>query len=160
MILSELKRNPQNSFEPVCIVDDDTTKFKRTIQGVPIMGTTDDVARLCDQYSVDAILFAIANISLKEKNRIINLCAATKKEVNIIPDLYKVMTGQEVPVGTIRQVEVTARLRMGTSCSMNWLWEAATKAWWKSTSALSQSLPERIRRATSSAQWKMWSSSS
>ena len=106
MILSELKRNPQNSFEPVCIVDDDTTKFKRTIQGVPIMGTTDDVARLCDQYSVDAILFAIANISLKEKNRIINLCAATKKEVNIIPDLYKVMTGQEVPVGTIRQVEV------------------------------------------------------
>ncbi|WP_059004702.1 polysaccharide biosynthesis protein [Bittarella massiliensis (ex Durand et al. 2017)] len=106
MILSELKRNPQNSFEPVCIVDDDTTKFKRTIQGVPIMGTTDDVVRLCDQYSVDAILFAIANISLKEKNRIINLCAATKKEVNIIPDLYKVMTGQEVPVGTIRQVEV------------------------------------------------------
>ena len=106
MSLSELKRNPQNSFEPVCIVDDDTTKFKRTIQGVPIMGTTDDVARLCDQYSVDAILFAIANISLKEKNRIINLCAATKKEVNIIPDLYKVMTGQEVPVGTIRQVEV------------------------------------------------------
>lgn len=106
MILSELKRNPQNSFEPVCIVDDDTTKFKRTIQGVPIMGTTGDVARLCDQYSVDAILFAIANISLKEKNRIINLCAATKKEVNIIPDLYKVMTGQEVPMGTIRQVEV------------------------------------------------------
>ena len=49
------------------------------------------MARLCDQYSVDAILFAIANISLKEKNRIINLCAATKKEVNIIPDLYKVM---------------------------------------------------------------------
>ena len=106
MILSELKRNVSNEFLPVCIVDDDLTKNRRSIQGIRVCGTTEDIPEVCRDYKVDAILFAIANLGKNDKKRILNICAQTGCEVNLIPDLYRVMTGQNVPMSSIRRVEV------------------------------------------------------
>lgn len=105
-ILRELKRNRANEYSPIAIVDDDLTKLNRSIQGVPIMGTTEEIPKLVKEHNIDSILFAIANIGQAEKSYILNLATSVCEEVNIIPDLYKTLTGQNVPINTIRKVEI------------------------------------------------------
>lgn len=107
IVLNELKRNPKNNFLPVCIVDDDCAKIKRSIGGITVAGTTDEISKLCDQYKIDAILFAIANITKERKKKILNDCAKTGREVNIVPDIYNtIVSGKEASFENIRKINV------------------------------------------------------
>ncbi len=53
MILAEIKNarydksNPSSELEPVCFIDDDTTKLRSKIMGVEVVGTTPEIPRLC-----------------------------------------------------------------------------------------------------------------
>lgn len=106
-ILRELKRNPKNQFLPVCIVDDDEAKLKRSVAGVTVAGTTSEIGEICDKYKIDAILFAIANISVSKKRKILSDCAKTGREVNIVPDIYNTIVGEkEASFENIRKINV------------------------------------------------------
>ena len=55
-VVEELSRK-NSIYLPVCLVDDDMEKQGRTIDGVPIVGSTQEIPRLVVKHSVSTIIF-------------------------------------------------------------------------------------------------------
>ena len=59
MLARDLKMNPAYRYEPVVFVDDNPTKQRRTIHGVPVEGTIEEIPLLIQRYAVQEIVIAI-----------------------------------------------------------------------------------------------------
>lgn len=68
---------------PVVLVDDDPLKVGQWIGGIPVKGTTKDIAGLCNRYSVQEIIIAIPSLRGSKLNKLIMECKATKCRVRI-----------------------------------------------------------------------------
>ena len=90
---------------PICLIDDDKAKAGKSMLNLPIVGTTADIAAKCDEYDIDAIIFAIPSCSATDRTRILNLCYDTKREVKTVPFLHNLFEGKQV-MEQIKDVEV------------------------------------------------------
>ena len=52
-------RNPELGYRPVGFIDDDPRKRGARVDGVPVLGTTDELARILDDVEPDEVLIAI-----------------------------------------------------------------------------------------------------
>lgn len=108
MLLKELANNPNNDFSPIVIVDDDISKVGRSIYGINVAGTTQDIPELVKKHRINLIIFGILTLSTYDKKRILDACAATKVEVKMIPSLYNAMREDDGNINvsaTIRDVQ-------------------------------------------------------
>lgn len=93
MILKEIKNsesdpnNSANKLNPICIVDDDVSKYRKQIENVTIVGTTRDIPEVVKNYEIELIIFAIPSCREADRKRIIDLCAETKCDIKILPYL-------------------------------------------------------------------------
>ena len=80
-----------SAYRPVVIVDDDSKKVGRTIEGILIGGSTYDIPKLVEKYRVKSIFFAIPSITPEERRRILNICSETICEVKVMPYMYELI---------------------------------------------------------------------
>jgi FlaA1/EpsC-like NDP-sugar epimerase len=66
-VLREIAKSPDNEYEPICIVDDDKEKIGRRISHVKVVGNTQNIPKICKQYDIEIILFAISSINKSGK---------------------------------------------------------------------------------------------
>ena len=88
-----------------CIIDDNKNKKNRYIDGIPIVGTREDIPEMVKKYQIQKIIFAIPAISASEKKNILEICKETGCEMQIVPAVYQLVNG-EVKVSSIRSVEI------------------------------------------------------
>lgn len=105
-ILQEINRNNPNNYMVKCIVDDDKTKVGRTINSVPIVSTTEEIATIVKKFDIDEIILSIPSIDKENKKRILDICANTKCKLKIVPEVYSLLTNEKSIVDKIREVEV------------------------------------------------------
>ena len=86
-------------------VDDDRRKKGGSVNGVKVLGTTDDLARLVDELHVEQVVIAIDGAQGKEIRRILNICREIPVKARILPSLHEIMHGR-VQVSRIRDVEI------------------------------------------------------
>ncbi len=106
LMISEFSKSPDNSYVPVCLIDDDNEKIGRRISGLKVVGSTSEIPYICEKYDIEVILFAIAALPMNEKKRILDICARTNLEVKIVPNIYNLVTSSKPMTDEIRQVEV------------------------------------------------------
>lgn len=117
MILNEIKNahkdgrmndNPSADFEPVCIVDDDTSKRNTLIKGVPVVGSCNQIHDVVDAYKIEQIIFAIPSCTDEEKQRILDKCSSTTVPVKIIPFLGQLMfnSNESTLINQIRDIKI------------------------------------------------------
>lgn len=93
MILSELHsarfddNNPWKNIDPVALVDDDISKIHNRIQGVRVLGTTNDIENIVATYHINQIIIAIPSCSEEDRRRIIDICSKTECKIKVIPYL-------------------------------------------------------------------------
>lgn len=90
IILGEME-NETSIYDPVCIVDDDSAKISRFLQGIPVYGPTIMIPEICKKHEIDIIVFAIPSCDESDKQRILNICNDSGKEVLVLPDLSKLI---------------------------------------------------------------------
>jgi UDP-GlcNAc:undecaprenyl-phosphate GlcNAc-1-phosphate transferase len=56
LTLRELRRNPDLGRTPVGFIDDDSLKQGQTVQGLEVLGTGDDLVRVCRDENVDEVI--------------------------------------------------------------------------------------------------------
>lgn len=95
-ILQEINRNNPNNYMVKCIVDDDKTKVGRTINSVPIVSTTEEIATIVKKFDIDEIILSIPSIDKENKKRILDICANTKCKLKIVPEVYSLLTNEKV----------------------------------------------------------------
>ena len=105
VVINEIKRNPQMKKKIVGLLDDDINKVGRRIHNIKILGITDDVEKIVNQYHIDEIIITMANVSKEDKKAIIEKCQQTKCKLKTLPGMYEIIDGK-VDIKKIRDVEI------------------------------------------------------
>lgn len=97
MILTEIDNakydanNQISNILPVCLVDDDITKLRSSINGVPIVGTCPEIPKVCTDYQITNIIVAIPSCEEEQKRKILDYCSATECKIKVIPYLSELL---------------------------------------------------------------------
>lgn len=103
MILTDINsahadpNNPSRNILPVCMVDDDDSKRDKKIMGVEVVGTTKDIPRICKNYKIKLILFAIPSCTEEERKKIMELCSQTECRIKMVPYLSQLLFDDDKP---------------------------------------------------------------
>lgn len=105
MVIKELRNHNTLRSVPVAIIDDDSKKKGQNINGVPIVGGREDIAKICKNQNVNEIIISIPSANKQEIREIVNECKKTQCKIKILPGMYELIDGQ-VSVKEIREVEI------------------------------------------------------
>ncbi len=86
-------------------VDDDRNKKGGSVNGVKVLGTTNDLARLVDELNIEQVVIAIDQAQGKEVRRILDVCREIPVKARMLPSPHEIMHGR-VQVSRIRDVEI------------------------------------------------------
>ncbi len=99
MILTEIRNarfdpnNPSASLFPVGFIDDDLTKLHTSVDGVPVLGTSPEIPRICTEQNISNIIVAIPSCEESDKRRILDFCSNTQCKIKVIPYLSELIFG-------------------------------------------------------------------
>ena len=82
-------------FEPVCIIDDDRHKIGVQIQGIEVVGSSNEIPKYVKSMNIEQIIFAIPSAIEDERKRILDICSETKLPIKIIPFLSELMFNEQ-----------------------------------------------------------------
>jgi FlaA1/EpsC-like NDP-sugar epimerase len=104
MVIRELAR-PNSGYAAVGCVDDDQSKIGIHIQGVPVLGTIEELENLVEDSPAQEILIAIPSATGKQMKRITEECQRTKLPFKTVPTLSDIIRG-EASVNQFREVRL------------------------------------------------------
>ncbi|MEE1133042.1 MAG: nucleoside-diphosphate sugar epimerase/dehydratase [Caryophanon sp.] len=105
MLVRNLQRHDEETYLPVCLVDDDPHKQNLKILDVTVAGTTKDIPRLVEEKQIDEIIIAMPAAGKKGIAAVYDNCVGTGVVVKVMPKIEDVMTGQ-VQVNDIKEVKI------------------------------------------------------
>lgn len=79
--------NPAKKIDIIGIVDDDVSKIGTDVDGIKVLGTTQDIEKICAEYKINLIYFAIPSCGKENRKRILDICANTSLPVRVLPYL-------------------------------------------------------------------------
>lgn len=105
IILRDSMKSKETNVKICCIIDDNSNKWNRYIEGVPVVGGREEILLNVEKYHIDKIFLAIPSASAEEKRDILNICKETGCELKNLPGLYQFVTG-EVSIKAMKDVAV------------------------------------------------------
>lgn len=75
------------AFTVIGVVDDDPRKRGMRINGIPVLGSSENLLDIVKQNDIGLIVYTIYNISAQERYRLIRNCAKTTARLVILPDV-------------------------------------------------------------------------
>ena len=102
MILRDIHKAHEINAKVCCIIDDNSNKWGRYIDGVPVVGGRDDILANVKKYDIQKIFYAIPSSSAEQKRDILNICSETNCELMSLPGMYQLVNG-EVSVSSMRR---------------------------------------------------------
>ena len=105
LVAREIARRADLGLHAVGFLDDDPLKVGTSIGGVPVLGSTQDIAAIAERKHVSRVLITIANASGQQIRRITELCRDARLETKIIPGVYEIV-GDKVNLSRIREVAI------------------------------------------------------
>jgi FlaA1/EpsC-like NDP-sugar epimerase len=83
-IARDLRRNPEFGLTPVGFLDDRVPR-RRRVNGLPVLGSTTDLAELSVRLAIDTIVVAIPSLPAREIRRLTRIAAAENLNVRYLP---------------------------------------------------------------------------
>ena len=92
-----------------CVVigfaDDNKAKMGMHIDGIKVLGTTEDIPEIVARHRVQEIIIAIPSITAKRQAEIVTICRATKCHVRLVTPLREL--NEKPTMGDLREINVT-----------------------------------------------------
>ena len=83
--IREIITDKNSNYNIIGAVDDNLRKRGMVIYGIKILGTRDDIVKICEEKKVKEILLAIPSISEEDRYSILNICSETSCKIKILP---------------------------------------------------------------------------
>src|SRR4051794_1232477 len=107
LVLREILRNPELRLKPVGFVDDDPTKRRLRIDGVRVLGTTSELARILDEAEPDEVTIAIPSAPGILRANVVRACRERGIPVRTLPTVFELLqSGGTTAVRQVRDVQV------------------------------------------------------
>lgn len=81
MLVREFRANPAWSMNPVAFIDDDPTKARRWVVGLPVRGTVANLEAALTRYRVDEVILSSASINGTVEQQIRDVCGRLQRPV-------------------------------------------------------------------------------
>jgi len=120
MVIKELKQRKDLGMQVAGFIDDDPKKLNIAIQGVKVLGNTDQLPEVIKNLNIDEAIITMANASSKDIRRIVNICEGTKINVKIVPGLFEILNGK-IKISKIRKVNINDLLGRSLVTFKNYL---------------------------------------
>ena len=105
MLVRDIGKAKELNERVVCIIDDNPNKLGRDVDGIPVVGTREDILASVEKYHVDKICLAIPSATAIQRRDILNICSETGCELMSVPGMYQLVSGQ-VTVSSMKKVSV------------------------------------------------------
>jgi FlaA1/EpsC-like NDP-sugar epimerase len=106
LVVRELQRNRALGATPIRFVDDDPRKRNDRIQGIRVLGTTDELAHILRGNRPDEVLIAMPSAPGEVRRKIVEQTRAEGIPVKTVPALHELISGELNLAGRIRPVQV------------------------------------------------------
>ncbi|MCD8364746.1 MAG: polysaccharide biosynthesis protein [Clostridiales bacterium] len=104
-VVKELIQTNEIDYRPCCIIDDNSNKWGRFVEGVPVVGGREDISSMAKKYQIDQIYFCIPSASAKLRKEILDICKDTGCKMKSLPGLYQ-LASEEVLVSKLKPVAI------------------------------------------------------
>jgi FlaA1/EpsC-like NDP-sugar epimerase len=104
-IVREMRADRGLGYEPVGFIDDDRSKRDIRVNGVAVLGTTDDLPTLLEEAPVDEVILAISTKSGRLIRTIMDACHARRVVFKTMPSVGDLIDGR-ISVNRIREVRI------------------------------------------------------
>lgn len=104
-LIRDFENNSYKFGNPAALIDDDKSKIGLLVNGVPVVGNCDDIERVCENYSIDEIIFCIPSITDDRKREILNCAIKTGIPVKIAPDIAD-LENSKISYKEMRSVDI------------------------------------------------------
>lgn len=91
--------------EVICFIDDEPSKWNRTIHGVSIYGGRDKIIEAVNKYKIEEIMVAMPSASKRDLIDIFNICEETKCKLKKLPGIYQFIN-EDVHISDLKEVEI------------------------------------------------------
>jgi FlaA1/EpsC-like NDP-sugar epimerase len=104
-LLREIHRMTVAQYEAIGFVDDDPAKQSISIHDIPVLGTVDELPRICKDHEVEEIAIAMPGATQQQLRRVIQICEGTKIRFRTVPSITDIASGK-FKVSQIRDVDI------------------------------------------------------
>lgn len=105
MIFRDIKGTKETNEKVVCFIDDNSNKWDRYIDGVPVFGGRDRILEAVEVFGVEKIYVAVPSAKPEDKRDIIQVCSETQCEIMSLPGMYQLYTG-EISVSKMKKIQI------------------------------------------------------
>ena len=105
MILRDLHSAKDSKDVVCCIIDDNSNKWGRYIDGVPVVGGREDILLNVQKYKIEKIYLAVPSASAEQSRDILNICKETNCELKKLPGVADLVSG-DVTMEAMKDVAV------------------------------------------------------
>ncbi|MCI8506434.1 MAG: polysaccharide biosynthesis protein, partial [Lachnospiraceae bacterium] len=124
LIMRDISRTAEVKENVCCFIDDNPNKWRRSMDGIPVVGGRERILEACKNYKIDKIYVTIPSAARKDKREILNICKESGCELKDLPEMYHLYTGN-LSVSNMRNVTMEDLLgREPVSVNMDEIFEA------------------------------------
>ena len=105
-LFREIHRMPIAQYDVIGFIDDDPIKQGTNIHGVPILGTVEQLPKICEDQNIEEIAIAMPEASHHQRRRVVQVFdKGTKIRFRTVPSLTDIASGK-LRVSQIRDVDI------------------------------------------------------
>lgn len=105
MLFRDIKHAKETNETVACFIDDNSNKWDRYIDDVPVFGSRDHILEAVDKFNIEKIYVAVPSANPQDKRDILRVCNETSCELMNLPGMYQLYTGQ-VSVSKMKKVQI------------------------------------------------------
>jgi lipopolysaccharide/colanic/teichoic acid biosynthesis glycosyltransferase len=111
-------------YSVIGFIDDDIYKQDIRFRGIKVLGTREDIPHIVEKHDVGIIIYAIHNIPVEEKRKILEICESCSAHIVSIPNILAEF--DNVKNGSIDPV-LTVQTKTHTDEVLNPAWDLSSK---------------------------------
>ncbi len=104
-LLREIMRMRIERYDVVGFIDDDAAKQGMSIHGISVLGTVEQLPKICQKEKIDEIAIAMPSATHRELRHVVQICQGTKIRFRTVPSITDIASGR-FKVSQIRDVDI------------------------------------------------------
>ena len=103
---SQVLSTPDFLIDPIALVDDDITKAGQSVNGVPVIGTSQNIPTIVKSMKIDMVVISVPSATPEQRSQIVEYTRQAHVEFRILPGTDELLKGN-VSISKLRRVNVS-----------------------------------------------------